>query len=208
MRFTKKDSIFYDMLIKQAELACEAAEAFKTMVSDMENASMYQKQIVTLEHDADEVTHQLANKADATFVTPLDKEDIRALSSQLDDVIDHIEAAASRLLLYRLTEMRPDMLRHMDILCRATQATRVAVTSMKDASHRAAMHDIIVAIHRIENEGDLAFRKSLSDLYFEVEHPDPLMVMRWKEIYDRVEVSVDACEDVANSIESVLIKYA
>ncbi len=208
MRFNKKDSVFYDMLINQAELACEAANAFRQMLGDMQNSSMYQKQIVSLEHNADEVTHLLANKADATFVTPLDKEDLQKLSSQLDDVMDHIESAASRLLLYRLQEVRADLVRHVDILCRAADATKVAVENLKDASHRAAMHDMIVAVHRIENEGDLAYRKALSDLHFEVEHPDPLFVMRWKEIYDRVEVAVDACEDVANSIESVLIKYA
>lgn len=208
LRFNKKDSVFYDMLINQAELACEAANAFKQMLGDMQNSSMYQKQIVSLEHNADEVTHLLANKADATFVTPLDKEDLQKLSSQLDDVMDHIESAASRLLLYRLQEVRADLVRHVDILCRAADATKVAVENLKDASHRAAMHDMIVAVHRIENEGDLAYRKSLSDLHFEVENPDPLIVMRWKEIYDRVEVAIDACEDVANSIESVLIKYA
>ena len=165
------------------------------------------KKIEDIEHEADELTHQLANKTDRTFVTPLDKEDLNKLAAGLDDITDFIEAATGRLALYRLTEPRPDLEPSVALLVEITAVTSRAVGQLRHGRQREAMQDIFVRIHEIENESDNRFRQALADL-FNAPNPDVLMVIKWKEIYDRVEIAVDKCEDVANVIESVVVKYA
>ena len=207
MSLLGRDLTFYKMLEAQAESAHQAAKEFHALTRDFSNMQQHITRIEEIEHEADEITHQLANKTDRTFVTPLDKEDLNALAAGLDDITDFIEAATGRLALYRLTEARPDLEPLVGLLVEITAVTAKAVGQLRHGRQREAMHDIFVRIHEIENESDNRFRQALADL-FNAPNPDPLMVMKWKEIYDRVEIAVDKCEDVANVIESVVVKYA
>ncbi len=202
-----RDLTFYNLLEAQAESAHQAALEFHALTQNFERMDEYVKKIEDIEHEADELTHQLSNKTDRTFVTPLDKEDLHDLSSGLDDITDFIEAATGRLALYRLTTPRPDLEPLVSILVEITKVTSHAVAQLRHGRPRDAMHSVFVRIHELENESDNLFRKALADL-FNAPDPDPLMVMKWKEIYDRVEIAVDKCEDVANVIESVVVKYA
>jgi predicted phosphate transport protein (TIGR00153 family) len=192
---------------QQAEAAHRAAKEFHALTQDFEHMDGYIKRIEDIEHEADDLTHQLANKTDRTFVTPLDKEDLHDLSAGLDDITDFIEAATGRLALYQLTTPRPDLEPLVAILVEITRVTADAIAQLRHGRARDAMHGVFVRIHELENESDEHFRKALADL-FNAPNPDPLMVMKWKEIYDRVEIAVDKCEDVANVIESVVVKYA
>jgi predicted phosphate transport protein (TIGR00153 family) len=203
----RKNEVFYELLEKQATAAVNAAKEFHKLVGDFGNLSQYAVKIKEIESAADHITHELANKIDATFVTPLDKEDLRALSSELDDVTDHIEACTGRMALYKLTQARPDLESLVTMLVRITEAMFEAVKSLRTMPSRDKMRDIFIQIHQIENEHDAAFRKALADL-LNASDADPIKVIKWKEIYDRLETSVDKCEDVANTIESVVVKYA
>jgi uncharacterized protein len=202
-----KDVSFFEILEQQADAAHKAANVFHALTEDFSRCSEYVKQVEDIEHEADELTHQLANKIDATFVTPLDKEDLRALSSGLDDITDSIEAVVARIGLYRITTPRPDLKPLVGKLVDVTQATREAIGGLRKMRNRAAMQEAFIKIHKLENESDKLFRSALEEL-FNAPSPDPLTVMKWKEIYDRVETAVDDCEDVANVIESVVVKYA
>ena len=202
-----RDLTFYALLEAQAEAAVRAAREFHSLTHDFGHCNEHIVRIEEIEHEADELTHQLANKVDATFVTPLDKEDLRALSSGLDDITDFIEAGTQRLSIYRLTEPRPDLEPLVALLVKITEATQEMVATLRDKPSREAMQPLFIRIHEIENESDGRFRKALEDL-FNVPNPDPIMVIKWKEIYDRIEIAVDKCEDVANVVESVVVKYA
>ncbi len=207
MRLFGKDLTFYTLLEQQADAAVRAAREFHALTGDFSNLHEHVRKIEDIEHEADDITHQLANKIDATFVTPLDKEDLHALSSGLDDITDFIEAGTGRLAMYRLTEPRPDLEPLVATLVQITEATKEAVAALRHMKGRDAMQSIFIRIHELENQSDEAFRAALADL-FNAPNPDVLMVIKWKEIYDRIEIASDKCEDVANVVESVVVKYA
>ncbi len=202
-----KKHIFYELLEKQAHSAVLAAKEFQALIHDFTNRAQYAAKIKEIESEADHTTHHLANLIDTTFVTPLDKEDLHALSSELDDVTDRIEACTGRMALYQFTQMRPDMELLVMLLARITEATLEAVKTLRTRPSRESIQDLFIRIHQIENEHDNAFRKALANLLNDPE-ADPIKVIKWKEIYDRIEAAVDKCEDVAHIIESVVVKYA
>lgn len=202
-----RDFYFYKMLELQADAAHRAAQEFHALSHDFEHLAEHIECIKKIELEADDVTHQLANKLDSTFVTPLDKEDIHDLSSGLDDITDFIEAGTVRLLLYRLTQPRPDLQPLVGLLVQITAAVREVVGAMRHMHGREALQGLFIRVHEIENEHDKAYRQALADL-FNAPGADPLNVVKWKEIYDRIETAVDKCEDVANIVESVAVKYA
>ena len=203
----KPDTSFFRLLEQQADAAVRAAAAFVTLLADFDNVQKHKAEIVTIERDADDITHAIANKTAATFVTPLDKEDISALSSALDDITDAIEATAVRIALYRLTTARPDLKALGQQLVAATTTTKAAVAALGDARERSTVHPTLVRIHEIENKSDDLYHDAL-DALFNASGADALTIIKWKEVYDRIEVAVDKCEDVATIVESVVIKYA
>lgn len=209
MRFPgiSKKHIFYELLEKQAQAALDAAKAFQALVNDFDNLGKHAARIKEIESEADHITHELANRIDATFVTPLDKEDLHALSSELDDITDCIEACTGRMALYELKELRPDLKGQVVMLVQITEATLEAVKTLRTKPNRDNVQDIFIRIHQIENEHDAAFRKALASL-LNAPDADPINVIKWKAVYDRIEVAVDKCEDVAHIIESVVVKYA
>jgi uncharacterized protein len=202
-----KDTAFFTLLEGQAQAACEAAEAFYSLGTDFTSAEAVVERIERIEHEADQLTHQLLNKVDSTFVTPFDKEDMHALASILDDVTDAIEGAAFRIVLYRIAEPHPDLEPALKVLVRATEAVHQAVSKLKDLRQRQALQNNLITVHDLEHEADAIFRHAVGGL-FSAENPDPLYVMKWKEMFDRIEQAVNACENVADVMESVVIKYA
>ena len=202
-----KNHIFFELLEKQAISALRAAQEFHNLATDFGNLAKHAAKIKEIETEADHITHELANKIDATFVTPLDKEDLHALSSELDDVTDYIEACTGRMALYQLTQARPDLEALITMLVKITEAMLEAIQSLRTMPSRDKVQDLFIRIHQIENDHDAAFRKALANL-LNAPDADPIQVIKWKEVYDRIEASVDKCEDVANIIESVVVKYA
>jgi hypothetical protein len=205
--FRNTAAVFFEVLDAQASMAVRAARAFQQMSGDFTDLAARAAAVEEIEHEADDLTHQLANKLDATFVTPLDKEDLRKLSGALDDITDLIEAGAQRLVLYNLTEPRDDLAGLAGLLVQIAEATHKVVGKLRKMKGRGAMQPLFIRVHELENESDRAFRCALADL-FNVPDQDPLYVMKWKEIYDHIETAVDKCEDVANIVESVVVKYA
>jgi len=203
----KPDISFFRLLEQQADAAVRASTEFNALLNDFDNAALHKANIVTIEREADDIAHQIANKVAGTFVTPLDKEDITALSSALDDITDAIEATAVRITLYRLTAARPDLKALGSQLADAAATTKAAVSALGNAKERSNIHPTLVKIHEIENRSDDLYHEALDEL-FNASGADALTIIKWKEVYDRIEVAVDKCEDVATIVESVVIKYA
>jgi uncharacterized protein len=202
-----KDASFYDLLEAQADTAHKAAETFLKLTTDWEHLDDYVEMLDALESEGDNLCHQLTNRVDATFVTPLDKEDLHALIGGLDDITDFIDAATARLAIYQLTEPRPDINALIRILVNITAATRKAVGYLRNLKERTQLQHTLIRIHELENQADQGFRKALGDL-FNAPDAEPINVIKWKEIYDRIERAMDGCEEVANLVESVVVKYA
>jgi uncharacterized protein len=204
---TGRDPDFYTLLDAQAGVAVRAAKQFRVLVGDFGNLNAHAATIDDLEHEGDDLTHQLQNKVAATFITPLDKEDLRDLSQVLDDITDAIEAVAARAELYKLKVAREDLAPLADLLVKATIVTEDAVKQLRNGFRKTeGLKDKLTEIHTVENESDQVFRKALGSL-FEDDIP-PLEVMKWKEVYDRVETAIDKCEDIAKIIGTVIVKYA
>ena len=207
MPIFKQYGPFFDLLEGQADAALRAAQVFQSLSRDFTQAAALAENIKRIEVEADELTHRLVSKADEQFMTPFDKEDMHTLSHALDDVTDHIESAAARIVLYRLTAPRPDLGPLADVLLQCVEASRQAVGVLRRIKDHKSLEQTFIRVHELENQGDQGYRKALGDLFNEPA-PDPLNVMKWKEIYDRIELTADACEKVGALLESVVVKYA
>lgn len=205
---SKKDAAIYLLLESQANLATRSAEKFLEMANDFTRLDKYAKELEDLEHEGDELTHELQNKIAATFITPLDKEDLKELSQALDDVADYIEAAAARAQLYKLTEVRSELVTLSELLVQVTKLTEKAVATLRNGfSKPTDLKQTLTDIHTVENQSDKIFRMALSNL-FDEPGIDALTVIKWKEMFDRIETAVDKCEGIAAIIGTILVKYA
>ncbi len=201
-------SALYEMLEAQASVATKAAHQFLDAVRDHEHFAEHAARIMDLEHEGDNLTHDLQNRIAATFITPLDKEDLKDLSQALDDVTDFIEAAAARAELYRIGKPRPELETLAELLVKVAEVTEQAVGELRNGFGKSGkLRALLTEIHTIENESDRMFRLALSNLFHE-KGIDALTVIKWKELFDRIETAVDKCEDIAAIIGTILIKYA
>ena len=202
-----KEETFFDLLEGQAKVAVKAAEAFSNLVDDLPSVNKYMDLLEAIELEGDDVTHRLQKKLSGTFITPLDQEDLSELSHLLDDVTDCIEAVAARIGMYRLSECRPDLVPIAANLLAVTKEMAVAVSELHRQFHRSpTLPAVIVKIHTLENESDRQYRAALTKLFEEVS--DPIAILKWKEVYDRVEHATDKCEAVANVVDNMIVKYA
>ena len=207
MPFFGQDPVFYDLLEAQAEAAHKTAQAFHTLSQDFGQAEQVAETVKRLESEADNLTHELVNKADAKFITPLDKGDMHGLSQALDNITDTLEAAVARIWLYQIKTLRPDLPALTERLVSITQATREGVNFLRHMKDHDALSPILIRIHNLENENDQLYRHALGRLLNEPD-ADPILVIKWKEIYDRIEIVADECEHVADTLESLVVKYA
>ena len=201
-----RDISSYLLLEKQADVAVRAARSLREMVVDLDHASIHIEKLAKIEHEGDEFTHRLQNDIASHFITPLDKEDLRGLSQALDDITDSIEALASRMGIYRITKIREDFVPLTDLVVKASEEVNSAVAELKTGFHSESLRRKLENIHTYENQSDDGFRRALSDLFFD--GIEPIEVMKWKEIYDRVEVTMDICEEVAKILGTIIVKYA
>ena len=203
------DVEFFKLLETQAEVAQRAAKAFVEYCKDFTELDSKAEQLKELEHEGDEMTRKLQSKILSTFMTPLDKEDLRSLSNALDDVTDAIEAAASRAALYRLeSSPRADLAPMAAVLSQMCDLNAAAVAELRKNIHGSeTFASRIDQIHRLENEGDVLHRMALVNL-FDAPAVDPLVVIKWKEVFDITEDAFDVAEHVAKVLGDILIKYA
>jgi predicted phosphate transport protein (TIGR00153 family) len=159
-------------------------------------------EINEVEHKCDFITHEIIQRLNRTFVTPLDREDIFALARSLDDIMDAIDASATLIKLYRLESVRSGARELASIITTCTKQVRLALDCLEKSKEGVITHSI--EINRLENEADRAHQTAVSQLFDD--EKDPLMVIKWKETLDFLEDATDRCEDVANVLEGVVVK--
>jgi uncharacterized protein Yka (UPF0111/DUF47 family) len=206
MRLLPRDEKFFDLFTAVAALSVEAAKLQLDLLrSDTLRRPAIVDAIKRLEHEADEITHEVVTRLDRVFITPLDREDIHLLASRLDDVVDLIDGAARRVQMYHAGEAPPGAILLGEVVVRATQALLVAVQSLEKNKNRTVL-DACDQVKRLEEEGDSIYHEWVGKLFDG--SPDPLVVIKWKEIYDTLENTLDHMEDVGNVLESISIKHA
>jgi len=198
-----REEKYFDLFNEMATHIHSSARLLADLFNQFDESEQYVHRIKDLEHQCDELTHTIVRKLNQTFITPIDREDIYALAGKLDDVIDLIDSAAHRTLMYRITHSTDTARRMVDIIVCATAEIVQAVARIKT---NANMQQYFIEIHRLENEGDALYRDAIAQLFHD--HEDPLEVIKWKDLYETLERGIDKCEDVANVLESIMLKQA
>jgi predicted phosphate transport protein (TIGR00153 family) len=206
MRLLPRDEKFFDLFSAVASFTTEASGLLRELLrADTPRRTAIVDQIKRLEHQADQVTHEVVTRLDRVFITPLDREDIHLLASRLDDVIDLIDGTARRLLMFRAGKAPVGAVLIADVIGKAVAELQVAVAAL-EKNKGGTVLAACVQVKRMEEEGDSLYHEWLGRL-FEGE-PSPLEVIKWKEIYDNLEKTLDFIEDAANVLESISIKHA
>jgi uncharacterized protein Yka (UPF0111/DUF47 family) len=195
---------FYDLFARAGANALATAEKTETRFREFPNSSVTQAEIKELEHTGDSITHDLIQLLNTQYVTPFDREDIYGLATAIDNVVDDIEEASDLLELYGIETMARQALEQCRILVGAAGHLAAALAELKT---RRGVQAELVSLKLLEDEGDRVARDAIADL-FRGSSIDPLIVIRWKDIFDALEDSIDACETAANVLANIVVKDA
>jgi hypothetical protein len=201
LRLRPVDTSFYDLFTQSAQHLVGGAELLAEMLSDSSDKAQVAERMRAAEHAADETTHEIVKKVNSTFVTPFDREDIYALGSGLDDVMDMMDEAVDLILLYEVKSLPPELSEQVDVLQRCAELT---AASMPRLQSMQSLEDYWIEINRLENAGDRNHRRTLAKL-FSGEYPT-IEVLKLKDIVESLEGAIDAFEKVANTVEQIAVK--
>ena len=198
-----RDEKFFDLFDEIASRLTRAAKMQKQLFDEPARMAEHVASIKAVEHEADVLTHDVITRLNKSFVTPFDREDIHELASRLDDVVDLIDGTARRAVMFRITTVREPARQLAAVIVRAADSLEAAVVAIKKPKIVIERGQEIKAL---EEEGDAIYHEAVGRLFDGGE--DPIEVMRWKELYDTMERTLDQCEDVANVLESIALKNA
>jgi uncharacterized protein len=204
--FFPKHEEFFDLFDQSADNLREGARALKDLLDHYRDVEAKIKRIEDIEHKGDTLTHETIERMNRIFVTPIDREDIHALTICLDDALDLIDSAAYRYHLYQIPDSSEASRAFADVLVRQVDEVALGVKALRNLKKPREILDRCIRINTFENEADRILHKALAALFRD--HTDPIMVIKWKEIYERLESATDKCEDVANVLEGVVLKNA
>jgi uncharacterized protein len=204
--FLPRDEGFFDLFDQLAAKALEAARALEETFERWDRLDERIRAIKDLEHTCDDITHRTMDKLNSTFITPLEPEDIHTLVSRLDDIVDHIDQVAGRLLIYGVKAPTEEAKLLTQVLTRACVEVQKSVAGLRSMKDPEMLRRLSVEINRLENESDDVLRLALRRLF--AQKNDVLEVIKLKEIYESLETAVDRCEDVANVIQTVVLRHA
>jgi len=206
--FIPKDRKFFPLFESASSNLVEMSVILKKLVNtdDLAAREPLHKQIEQLEHKGDEITHQIYLELGKTFITPFDREDIHTLATALDDVADYMHGSSNRILLYNVLDMTEPIKKLAELVAQSCVDVDKAVKELKNLKNIRVITDSCVRINSIENQADYVFDKAIGDL-FDFEE-DAKVIMKYKEVLNGLETATDMCEDVANVLETILVKNA
>jgi predicted phosphate transport protein (TIGR00153 family) len=201
LRLVPREESFFDLFEDMAKKVQQGAEELLDLLKNYTDLDRKAGRVLDIEHEGDEITHEVIRRLNTTFITPFDREDIHRLASSMDDVLDHIEAVAEYLQLHRIEEPLKQMVALAETL---TQAARITAESIPKLRRMKDMEDYWIEINRLENEGDRYYRRTIAELFSGDYRA--MDVLKWKDICEEIEQAIDRLEDVANTIESIVLK--
>jgi predicted phosphate transport protein (TIGR00153 family) len=204
-----KDDKFFKFFEKDVDNLMNAAKVFKDLMSNAiskEERAQKIKRVEEIEHIGDEITHQIFSELGANFITPFDREDIHALTSTLDEILDFIQGAATRIVLYRVESISPEQEKLAGLIYDAVVELQQAIYYLRDFRNADKIRENLVKINSMENEADDLFERAIASLFENCK--DPILLIKTKELLVSLETATDQCEDAANVIESIIVKNA
>jgi uncharacterized protein len=205
-KFLPKGFNFFDLFDKQVGFAVDAANYFKVLVSKgvIDEAAI--EKIASIEHQGDEVAHDIFENLNKSFITPFDREDIHALAKELDNITDMINTIVSRLRIYKITTVDKNLVEFASVISESVNAVSCAVKGLRNIKNSKSIQESCVEINRLENVGDAMRDKVLAELF--EKSKDPIAVIKLKEIYQDAETVLDICEDVTHVVGAIMLKQA
>ena len=208
MKIFPKELKFFDQFELSAQNLLKGAKEFLNLLENYQAQGLNERieTLRVIEHEGDIITHQTIEKLNTTFLTPIDREDIHALISKLDDVLDFIESSAVRMQMFKISCPTEQSIKLTVVLFKAVEQVVEAISRLRNIKQPESIIHHCIEINRLENEGDIIQRNAIADL-FEC-CVNPIEIIKWKEIYENIETAIDKCEDVANVIEGIVLKNA
>jgi predicted phosphate transport protein (TIGR00153 family) len=203
LRLIPREERFFDMFIEDAANVLAGARQLEAMLRTYDEPETRAAEIRATEHRGDEISHHIGHRLEATFVTPFDREEIYALISGLDDVLDFIEETADTFVLSHVAAPTATAVEQASIIVKQAELLHDALAHLKGFK---GLDKYWIEVHRLENEGDRIVRQAIAKLF--EDETDPITVVKWKDIYGLLEATIDMAEDVANIIERITIKHA
>lgn len=200
-----KEIDFFEIFDRASLNLTKAASLLVSLMENFDNIEARAKEIYEVEQEGDILTHETMKKLNKTFITPIDREDIHALASRLDDVLDLIWAAVDRLAVFKIKESTKEAVSLSKDILMTAEVIHKAIKKLKEKKY-SHVQEYCIEINRLENKIDRDFRDALGTLFEDVK--DPILIIKWKEIYEHLEDASDRCEDVANILEAIVLKYA
>jgi hypothetical protein len=204
--FPAEGKEFFELFERHAGKTLEAARLLQGMLRSPTDLSDQARRIKAVEHEGDVITHRAVEMLHRTFITPIDRGDMHRLISRLDDILDLVDATSERVWLYGIDSADRDACDLADTLVNAVSEVARAMVGLRDLRNRDALLHVCMEINRYENEGDTLLRRAVARLF--QDSKEPLMVIKWKDIYEFLENAIDRCEDVANVVEGVALEYS
>jgi predicted phosphate transport protein (TIGR00153 family) len=207
--FIPKEEKFFDLLEESARNVVKGAKLLSELMNKWEDVESKIRHLKDIEHDGDEITHRIISQLHATFVTPIDREDIAQLAEYLDDVLDFIEEVAAHMLIYKVKRPSERAQELADILVKTASEVSAAIPMLRSRNTLNKLPEHFMEINRLENEADTVQRAAMAELFSdELDLAGVIRWMKWRDIYDHMENATDRCEDIANILEGVMIKRA
>jgi len=204
MKLLPKEENFLKQFNRTTDIILEAAIALDSLAANYSDVEVKVARIKHLEHEGDQVTHETFALLSRTWITPIDREDIHDLTKALDDILDLIDAGAARFVLFKIPGPTPELKAMTELIVQSARAIQRAMPLLQDLKNSNAIIAACVEINRLENEADALNRMAIGRLFENAK--DPFVLMKWKEIYEVLEAATDACEDVANVLEQIVLK--
>ncbi len=203
-RLIPKEMHFFDLFDDQAKKIIATALKFRELTASGKFDDEEIQKMRDLEHEGDAITHDIIDKLNRTFITPFDREDIHSLAQELDNVIDMLFTTSKRMRIYKLTKPSNDLIEFADLIVKSSVAVENAINGLRTHKNYQPIKDSCIEVNNIENQGDMLRDKIIQRLFDEVK--DPVEIIKWKEIIEEVETILDICEDIANLIDSIMVK--
>jgi uncharacterized protein Yka (UPF0111/DUF47 family) len=203
--FGERDSRFFHLFESAAENVSNGAKILVELVNNPADKERKTKELEGLEHKGDELTHDIIAELNKAFITPIDREDIFLIAKVTDNIMDAMEAAAHRFIMFNIEETTEPARKVAQLICDSSKELVAIMQTLRKLRHIVVDNTLVVEINRLENIGDNIYRDAVTELYsgaFE-----PLEVIKWREIYDHLEETLDALEDVANIVEGIAMKH-
>jgi predicted phosphate transport protein (TIGR00153 family) len=203
IRLIPRETKFFDMFVEDARNVLSAARLLEQFFRNYDERERIASLLLDAEHAGDQISHEIGHKLESTFVTPFDREDIHALISRLDDILDFIEEVADTCILYNIEAPTETAQAQAEIITRQCEQLAEGLSRLRSFK---GIEPFWIEVHRLENEGDRIARQAVAELFKHGQ--EPMDVIKWKDVYALLEKAIDACEDAANVIERIVVKHA